>query len=95
MQGASCLVEANKRQMGQVEDQIEALDKALYQLEEQLTRLEGRLTCVTRNTDCCPGAECEPPEQTLVPVAHRVRDAKKRVYAVNNRMDELFSRIEL
>lgn len=84
---------AGTRRQTQIEEQNEALDKAIYRLSEFADRLEQRLSQVTRQEDLA-SAPCAN-EACLVPLAEALRYHSRRVDSVADRLDSLFLRIEL
>lgn len=79
----------------QVSTQISSLHDAVQFLDENLTKLEKRLSCITqdelpREQDCAKTVG-----ESLVPVAEELYSHRTRVNRANERLCSLFERLEV
>jgi len=88
-------VSTKAAQQPQLSEQLDALYKLLYHLADQSDMLDERLGSITRNDTPDQDLKLGTVEQTLVPVAERVRSMKYRVQITCDRLASLRSRIEL
>ena len=78
----------------QVSDQQQQLAMALDELEELTERLEQRLTKVLRISIPSKPQDDSPP-QDLVQFAHEILMNREKVIIVNERIRDMYERIEL
>ena len=78
----------------QVSDQQQQLAMALNELEELTERFEQRLTKVLR-ISISPKPQDDSPPQDLVQFAHEILMNREKVIIVNERIRDMYERIEL